>query len=180
MTKNRASTTTAGAIKRYAVSPFRRPVSAIRRSSSAPARTSWAWSRRNAYSGRQESSTASPYRKIWSRPVFCANTVSSCPHGILTRYCVLTPMKLTSVTTPPGMVLPGASSSAPGAPISTFSGRMPIHPLPPSVCALGVGIVTSIPCMSTVTRSADVDFTVPSTRLDWPRKFATKVLRGFS
>ena len=28
------------------------------------------------------------------RPVFCSKTISSCPHGIATRYCVLTPTKL--------------------------------------------------------------------------------------
>jgi hypothetical protein len=34
--------------------------------------------------------------------------------------------------------------------------------------------------MSTVTMSAARLFTVPSIRLDWPRKLATNVDRGFS
>ena len=64
--------------------------------------------------------------------MFCAKTWSSWPHGIRTRYWVETPTKLTSVITPPGMVLPGASRSAPSSPISTFSGRIPSQPWPPS------------------------------------------------
>ena len=34
-------------------------------------------------------------------PVFCSNTISSWPQGMATRYWVLTPTKLTSVTRPP-------------------------------------------------------------------------------
>ncbi len=93
---------------------------------------------------------------------------------------MLTPTKLTSQITPPGTVLPGASSSAPSSPISTFSGRMPTQPALPSACARSVGTVTSIPCMSTVTRSEARPLILPSIRLDWPRKLATNVLRGFS
>ena len=37
-----------------------------------------------------------------------------------------------------------------------------------------------MPCMSTVTTSAVRCFTVLSIRLDWPRKLATNVDRGFS
>src|SRR5207342_158605 len=121
--------------------------------SPAPAPASWLWSSRKAYSGRQDSSTLSPCANSRRRPVFCSKTCSSWPQGIRTRYCVLTPTKLTSVTTPPGMVLPGASSASPRAPTSTFSGRIPIQPLSPGACARSAGTETSIPCMSTVTRS---------------------------
>ena len=112
--------------------------------------------------------------------MFCEKTWSSWPHGIRTRYWVLTPTKLTSLTTPPGMVLPGASSASPTSPISTFSGRMPIQPRSPGACERSAGIETAIPCMSTVTTSEARLLTVPSIRLDWPRKFATNVERGFS
>jgi hypothetical protein len=35
---------------------------------------SWLWSRRKAYSGRQEMSTCSPCRNSRRRPVFCSKT----------------------------------------------------------------------------------------------------------
>ena len=65
-------------------------------------------------------------------------------------------------------------------PVITFSGRMPTHPSPLSVWHRAAGIETSIPCMSTVVTSEALLLIVPSMRLDWPRKFATNVVRGFS
>ena len=93
---------------------------------------------------------------------------------------MLTPTKLTSLTTPPGIVWPGASSSSPGRPMRTFSGRIPTQPRSESVCTRAVGTETSMPCIATVVMSAARLRTSPSMRLDWPRKLATKVLRGFS
>ena len=122
----------------------------------------------------------SPVRNSLRRPVFCSKTTSSWPQGIFTRYVVDTPVKDTSVTTPPGMVLPGASSASPSSPISTFSGRIPTQPSPPSVCARSALMETPMPCMSTLTWSPERPVTLPSIRLVWPRKLATNVVRGFS
>ena len=93
---------------------------------------------------------------------------------------MLTPTKLTSVITPPGIVLPGASRDSPSSPISTFSGRIPTQPSSPSAWVRSRGTETVIPCMSTLVMSPSRDWIRPAIRLDWPRKFATNVVRGFS
>ena len=72
-----------------------RPRAPRRRSRPGPA------SSRNVWSGFQCRSTCVADRNCVRAPVFCSKTISSWPHGIRTRYCVLTPMKLTSVTVPP-------------------------------------------------------------------------------
>ena len=60
-------------------------------------------------------------------PRFWAKTISSCPHGIRTRYCVLTPVKLASVTTPPGSDVAAAPVGArPRRTSWIFSGRTPM------------------------------------------------------
>ena len=112
--------------------------------------------------------------------MFCEKTWSSWPHGIRTRYWVLTPTKLTSLTTPPGMVLPGASSASPTSPISTFSGRIPIQPRSPGACERPVGDRDRDPVHVDGDDVGGAALIVPSIRLDWPRKFATNVERGFS
>ena len=93
---------------------------------------------------------------------------------------MLTPMKLTSVITPPGMVLPGASSSAPSRPDQHL-----LRPdADPARVAVGVHPVGRNGHRDPLhVDGDDVGGPVvirPSIRLDWPRKFATNVLRGFS
>ena len=68
---------------------------------------------------------ASPRRKLSRAPLFCSNTVSSWPQGIRTRYCVLTPMKLTSLTVPPREQVAAVAALAAGRARNTFSGRTP-------------------------------------------------------
>ena len=182
MTKKRPSQSDAGQQQQVAGAGPRRcgPISAIRRriSSSArrPRRPGRA-SSRNAYSGRQDSSTwlAAAEEPACGR-CSAAKTCSSWPHGIRTRYWVLTPTKLTSVTTPPGMVLPGASSASPGVADQHLLGP----DADPALVAVGVRAAG---------RDRDVDavhvdgddvarprlLIVPSIRLDWPRKLATNV-----
>ena len=68
--------------------------------------------------------------KRFCAPVFCSKTISSWPQGIRTRYCVLTPMKLTSVTTPPASTLAPSVGARPAAASTTFSGRTPTQTSP--------------------------------------------------
>src|SRR3954453_22643523 len=97
---------------------------------SSPACASSSASSRNVWAGAQCMSTSIPTANAWRAPLFCSNTVSSWPHGIRTRYWVLTPMKLTSLTTPPARRLLPSRGSLSAAARKTFSGRTPTHTVP--------------------------------------------------
>ena len=96
---------------------------------------------------------------------------------------MLTPTKLTSLTTPPGMLLPGASMSSPDLADEHLLGADP----DPALLAVGAAHVRAVG-RDRGERALHVDLhevavrpaTVPSIRLDWPRKLATKVVCGLS
>ncbi len=78
------------------------------------------------------------------------------------------------------MTSPTTSMGWPASAISTFSGRMPSQPEPESECARSPGTDALAPCTRTSTCPFSRPWMSASMRLDWPRKFATNVVRGFS
>jgi hypothetical protein len=136
---------------------------------------------------------------------FCAKTSCTPRSPRSTWYCVETPVNDTSVTLPgPRTLLPGPSAgsgrraaSSPSCRIRTFSGRTPSWRTAPAATPVGPAPVSTgstpgapvetrpagtwrrVPATSTPTTSP-ASTTVPVTRLERPRKFATNAVLGSS
>src|SRR5690606_32596897 len=118
------------------------------------------------YSTFQEIQTSLPSTGDWFTPRFCSNTETVPMPGIATRYCVLTPVKETSITRPgPRMLVPALAFGALAC-RWTFSGRTPTVTSPLCRAARFVGTVILAPAISTEMESAVEPFTGPVNRFD--------------
>ena len=116
--------------------------------------------------------------------MFCAYTSKSGQTGLSTTYCVETPMKLESAIVPVMRLRPPGMPSASSAWVRViFSGRTPTSTLPPAVVGAEHRVPGSSRVRSPAFRTMSSPFLVSicaSMRLEVPRKFATKVVCGFS
>ena len=131
---------------------------------------------RSRAAAAHESVTFSP-RVARAVPSFCWTTVSSWPHGISTMYCVATPVKDTSRTMPRSRLGPPRLAEAQLLRAHARATRR-------SRRRAGARATPRGRCRALRTRDDAVAAArrapVARSRLDWPRKFATKVDCGCS
>ena len=112
--------------------------------------------------------------------VFWENTVTTPCVGSVTSYCVLTPLKETSVTRPGPTTLRSLDCFGALSCSVTFSGRTPTVMRPRCRCARSERTSIVVPETSTEIEDEPLDVTSPVNRLDCPRKVATKAVCGSS
>ena len=110
--------------------------------------------------------------------MFCSNAMSSCPHGVATRYWVETPKNEASVMTPLTVLRP-SGGCAPARCRWSFSGRTPMITRSEVEFSFSAGSVRTWPNARTVTCSPR-SMTFPGIRFDWPRKLAANAVCGVS